>query len=181
MINFVTIEGAAGFLRKRPLARQFKRLLKCRGKQKNVETHYLLCSVFPILRGIRLRRIRKALLKYSSRGHVLILAGKSLGAIWSLRMLDDLKLEYSRIYLCTIDPHDPLDQPADSYKTKGRFTKGVNVYQANEWPEGAPVESQISPVENIGIGNPEIDHWNITFSKYSVDVICKTIASALEN
>ncbi|KKL72986.1 hypothetical protein LCGC14_2079430 [marine sediment metagenome] len=177
MINLVCIDGGSGSLRGSKLRNQFKRLLKCRGPQP-VKAHYLRSAVIPILRAIRRWKIRKALLKYASPENTLILAGKSIGAIWALRALEKLPLPYGKVFLCTVDPHDPITQRY-SYPVLARITQGWNVFQRNDRPRGGRV--QHDSVSNFGVGRSDVNHWNIIFCREAVDAIKAALDAALDD
>lgn len=179
MINVVTIDGGSGSLRGSKLGKQFKRLLKCYGKQP-IRVSYLRSATFPflILRAIRKWKIRKRVRKYDSHQNTLILAGKSLGAVWALDLLEDMDadLQYRDVFLCTVDSHDPLDK-SSPYPFSATISKGWNVYQRRERLLGSKIAHVL--VENIQVNRAGVNHWNIIFCQETIDAIHSTIRAAL--
>lgn len=178
MINLVCIDGGSGSLRGSKLGLRFKLMLKIYG-DKQIKVSYLRSSFLPIVHAIRKWRARKRVLKYNDRENTLILAGKSLGAIWVMNMLSDLDLAYRRVYLCTIDPHDPVNYMVRYGLNAPALTKGWNVYQSVDRPRGGMIGD--IRVQNEHIIRAGVDHWNIIFSSEASDAVVDTLRAAIKS
>jgi hypothetical protein len=120
--------------------------------------------MFPILRAIRKRKLRKRVLRYNARENTLVMAGKSLGGVWAIDVLEDLnaRMQYANIYICLVDTPKLLDADS-SYPLSASITNGWNVYQQHDWPHGSRIDH--FRVENVLIKQSDIVHWNIIFCK----------------
>ena len=169
MINLVCIDGASASSGPR-LSDVVKQTLREQGAK--VSAHYYRSSVLPIFRQIQWRRVREAVLRRSNPANILFLAGKSFGAIWALDLLK-LKLEYSRIVLVTVDPHDPGQSLISYVVDCPQLVKGWNVYQFRSWPRGRRV--QYVHAINVQIGDPGVDHRNIVLTPQVRDALAAAL------
>jgi hypothetical protein len=179
MINIVTIDGGSGSLRGSKIGLQFKRMLRCYDKT-HIVTSYLRSAMFPIMRAIRKRKLRKRVLRYNAPENTLVIAGKSLGGVWAIDVLEDLnaEMQYANIYLCLIDTPKLLDADS-SYPMNANISQGWNVYQQHDWPHGSRIDHL--KVENILVKRKTVVHWNIIFCKESELAMQWALESAISS
>jgi hypothetical protein len=171
MIHLLVIDGGSGSLRGSKLRNRYKIHLR----SQHVKASYMRSGVWPIVHAVRKWRVRKRLRKYNQKDNTLLIAGKSLGAIWALDLLAEHVLKYRRVFLCTVDAHDPIN-PREYYDLNSiAVTKGWNVYQRGSWPRGGVVDD--SRVENVKVADR--DHWNIIFSPECGAAVVASLSAAL--
>jgi len=165
MTHVLCIDGSSGSFRGSRLSQHVK--LAIRRAHLKVSAHYYRSSVLPIFSSVYWWRVRQCALRYARPANTLLLAGKSLGAIWALDVLK-LSLDYAKIVLVTVDPHNPVG-PTDVYMTTNpAMVAGWNIYQTNRWPQGGRIAH--SHVINTQISG-HMDHWTILDSQDVSDAL----------
>lgn len=161
IVNIICLDGASGSSSGRGvLSKLTKHYLAMSGikTKARVVTRFTKGTVWPILRKIRKKRLIKRMNKYAHDNNMLVLVGKSLGAIWCLDLLTHLMHGYGYVVVVTVDPHNP-GYALEEYTSRSLVVNtGLNVHQRNMWPKGGHVKG----FTNHLITRNVVDHFNIT-------------------